>query len=212
MRLSETERMRLAGRIDRVDLREEDDRIYVKIIDYKSGNKDMDVAAIYHGLQLQLVVYADMASKYVQRMHPEKKVIPAAMLYYRLYDPMIRDEDVGTDPERINEKIRDKLMMSGLVSDSASTDLADTVPEKVFMDGDTLSVISDYVNHKIRSFGRRILSGEIARKPYQYGTKDGCTYCPFTDVCGFHEKIPGCEKRRLSKPDDVIEAMREELA
>ncbi len=172
----------------------------------------MEVAAIYHGLQLQLVVYADMASKYVQRMHPDKNVMPAAMLYYRLYDPMIKDESAGTDPELINAKIRDNLKMNGLVSTAASGDLADTVPEKMIMDGDTLSVISNYVNHKIKTFGQRILTGEIDKKPYQYGSLDGCTYCPFADVCGFHEKTPGCEKRRLSKPDDAIEAMREELA
>ena len=50
-------RMELQGRIDRVDLAFDGDRIYVKIIDYKSGMTGFEPARIYHGLQLQLMVY-----------------------------------------------------------------------------------------------------------------------------------------------------------
>ena len=53
--------MRLRGRIDRVDLCETDDKVYVKIIDYKTGNTSLDLVALYYGLQLQLAVYLDAA-------------------------------------------------------------------------------------------------------------------------------------------------------
>lgn len=59
--LSEHEKMRLRGRIDRVDLCETDDKVYVKIIDYKTGNTSLDLVALYYGLQLQLAVYLDAA-------------------------------------------------------------------------------------------------------------------------------------------------------
>ena len=55
--LGETERMRLKGRIDRIDLCCEEDRVYVKVVDYKSGSTSFDLASLYDGLQLQLVVY-----------------------------------------------------------------------------------------------------------------------------------------------------------
>ena len=57
------------GRIDRLDVLKEDKKVYVKIIDYKSGNTTFDLVGIYHGLQLQLVVYMDAA------MEAEKKNI-----------------------------------------------------------------------------------------------------------------------------------------
>ena len=50
------EKMRLRGRIDRVDLCEDDDHIYVKVMDFKSGKKKFNLAFLYHGLQLQLVM------------------------------------------------------------------------------------------------------------------------------------------------------------
>ena len=41
--LGETERMRLKGRIDRIDLCCEEDRVYVKVVDYKSGSTSFDL-------------------------------------------------------------------------------------------------------------------------------------------------------------------------
>ena len=49
------------GKIDRVDTCEDGDCVYVKVIDYKTGSKSFDVTALYHGLQLQLMVYMDAA-------------------------------------------------------------------------------------------------------------------------------------------------------
>lgn len=212
VRLSDRERMHLTGRIDRVDLCEDADKVYVKIIDYKKGNNAVDVAAIYHGLQLQLVIYSDMATKYVKRLHPDKEVVPAAMLYYHVYDPMIPEDGPQADPEKINDRIRDELKMKGLVSDSVKPSFEGTVPKTAFCAGDDLTVISSYVNHKIRAFGKRILSGDINKKPSVYDKKDACEYCPFKDVCGFHVKTPGCAKRNLKKPEDTIGLMKEELA
>ncbi|MCR4705584.1 MAG: exodeoxyribonuclease V subunit gamma [Lachnospiraceae bacterium] len=212
VQLSEKERMHLTGRIDRVDLCEDADKVYVKIIDYKKGNNAVDVAAIYHGLQLQLVVYSDMATKYVKRMHPDKEVVPAAMLYYHVYDPMISEDGPEVDPEKISGMIRDELKMKGLVSDDVKPSFEGTVSKTAFCAGDDLTVISNYVSQKIRSFGQRILSGDINKKPSVYDKKEACEYCPFKAVCGFHAKTPGCEKRNLKKPEDAIERMKEELA
>ena len=59
--LSEDEELQLRGRIDRMDLCRDEDHVYVKIIDYKSGTTSFDLAALFYGLQLQLVVYMDAA-------------------------------------------------------------------------------------------------------------------------------------------------------
>ena len=46
IRLSEDEKLQLKGRIDRLDLCEDEEHIYVKIIDYKSGSTSFDLAAL----------------------------------------------------------------------------------------------------------------------------------------------------------------------
>ena len=93
--LSEDEELHLKGRIDRLDLCEDENHVYVKIIDYKSGNTSFDLAALYYGLQLQLVVYMDAAVEEEKR-HPEKEVVPAGMFYYHIQDPI-----VDWDPDKM---------------------------------------------------------------------------------------------------------------
>ena len=102
--LSEEEAMHLSGRIDRMDICEEQDRLYVKVVDYKSGNQTFDLAAVYEGLQLQLVFYLNAAMEMQQREHPEQEIIPAGILYYHIDDPLIEKKGDMT-PEEINRKI-----------------------------------------------------------------------------------------------------------
>lgn len=87
--LSDTEHMRLQGRIDRLDTYEDEDNVYVKIIDYKSGNTAFDILSLYYGLQLQLVVYMNASLELEEKKHPEKQVIPAGIFYYNIDDPMV---------------------------------------------------------------------------------------------------------------------------
>lgn len=115
--LTEQDKMRLRGRIDRVDTCEAEDKVYVKVIDYKSGTRKFDLAALYYGLQLQLVVYMNAAVEMEQKKHPDKKVVPAAMLYYHIDDPLVEDGD-GMTPEQVNEKLLQELKMTGLVNES----------------------------------------------------------------------------------------------
>ena len=50
-----------SGKIDRIDTCEDEDRIYVKVTDYKTGMKSFDITSFYHGLQMQLPVYMNAA-------------------------------------------------------------------------------------------------------------------------------------------------------
>ena len=87
--LSEQEKLRLRGRIDRIDVAEDGEKLYVKVIDYKSGSRRFDLAALYYGLQLQLVVYMNAAREVEARRHGDKEIVPAALLYYRIDDPAV---------------------------------------------------------------------------------------------------------------------------
>ena len=89
--------MNLLGRIDRVDTYETPDKVYVKIIDYKSGNTSFSLVNLYHGLQLQLVVYMNAALELEEKRHPGKKAEPAGIFYYHIQDPMV--DGLGNETE-----------------------------------------------------------------------------------------------------------------
>ena len=103
------------GRIDRVDSMEtEDGKLYVRVIDYKTGNTSFDLVSLYHGLQLQLMIYLDGAMQVEQNTHQDMEVIPAGVFYYNIKDPMIQ-EKIDADVEIIQEKVMKELQMNGLV-------------------------------------------------------------------------------------------------
>ncbi len=229
--LSEQEKMRLRGRIDRVDTAAIEDRVYVKVIDYKSGERRFDLAALYYGLQLQLVVYMNAAVELARKKHPDKEVVPAAMLYYRVTDPMVEGENLTT--EEINAKILQELKMTGIVSesdeavrllDSEFSDKSDILPLERKKDGnfsavssviseEDMRMVSSYVNHKIRSLGREILDGTISVNPCELGSERACTYCAYSHVCGYGSGIAGYQPRKLQKlkNEEVFEKLKQEL-
>lgn len=218
--LSEDEKMHLQGRIDRIDVSEDAEHVYVKVIDYKSGNRKFDLAALYYGLQLQLVVYMNAAMEMESRKHPDKEIVPAALLYYHIDDPTIETPVELTD-EQINEQILAKLRMNGVVNsdpgvverlDRYMQDKSVVIPVEKKKDGsfsarsgvlsrEEMQLISSYVDAKIRSIGREILDGKIAANPYEKGNEEACIYCAYKKVCGFDGSIPGYEKRQLEDLD-----------
>lgn len=228
--LTEGEKMRLRGRIDRIDVAEDEDKVYVKVIDYKSGNKKFDLAALYYGLQLQLVVYMNAAMELEARRHKGKEIVPAALLYYHIEDPSV-ETSVELSPEEINEEITRQLRMNGVVNsapeivtllDHEMEDKSDVIPVERKKDGNfsarssvlnhrELKTVSDYVSRKIGEIGREILNGQISLNPYEKGSEEACTYCTFKRVCGFEPALSGCTKRRLEELDreEVLRRMED---
>lgn len=208
--LSEEEKMRLRGRIDRIDTKEEEDKVYVKVIDYKSGNREFQLLSLYHGLQLQLVVYMNSALELLKKKYPEKEVIPGGIYYYHLDDPVIDGTAVQTE-EEIREKIMEELKLKGVASEEEDA----SVSRKSQKAGrEEFQILSDFVNHKIKHIGRQILAGDMEASPYQMGDKTGCDYCPYHGVCGFDPAMPGQEYRKLEQikeQDEILNRMQKEI-
>lgn len=234
--LSSGQRLSLTGRIDRIDVCQEGDQVYVKVIDYKSGNTKLDMVKLYHGLQLQLGLYLGAALELEQRRFPEKEVRPAGIFYYHIKDPVLDREDVK-DPEHPGPDILKKLKMDGIAgaepdiltkldkSLSAGKSVESmTIPVKFTAKGtlasgskvadqEQFSRLTCYVHEKIRQIGQEILAGKVQADPYGYQKENACGYCPYRNICGFDEKLPGYAYRRLPDmdQDQVWEKMREAL-
>ncbi|MBQ2801168.1 MAG: helicase-exonuclease AddAB subunit AddB [Lachnospiraceae bacterium] len=228
--LSAEEKLKLKGRIDRVDTFEDENQVYVKIIDYKSGNTTFNIAALYHGLQLQLVLYMDAAIKSIQK-GTDKKVTPAGIFYYNIDNPMV-DGEPGDTQETIDKKIREKLRMNGLVNDSEEViglldaefeKKSEVIPVTKNKDGSMakaskvveeqdFSLLMDFVNKKIVNLGQGILSGDVSIQPYEMDKKTACDYCKLKGVCGFDKKLPGYQFKKLQKfsEEEVLEKIRGE--
>ena len=205
------------GRIDRVDIMEDQNKVYVKVIDYKTGNTSFDLVYLYHGLQLQLMIYLDGALKVEQKKYPDKEIVPAGVFYYNIKDPMIQ-EKIDADVEAVSAGLMKELKMNGLVQADAELvrrmdNSLGSIPVAFNKDGSfrknssvadraQFTVLGRYVRTKIEKIRSSILEGDARVSPYELGKKNACTYCPYMTVCGFDRKLSGYEFRRLKNFSD----------
>ncbi len=210
----------LRGRLDRVDVSESEEDLFVRVIDYKTGKAGFDLEKIYHGLQLQLVVYMQAAVEKYSRLYPGKRVRPAGLFYYHVDDPvlstgnrenkhledMLRRELVmsglaGKDPEilrRLDRRIAvgtgqtaDSIVMPVSIKNGALTPRSSVADEKQF------KLLAGHVDSLIRRDAEEILSGKISVNPCKTGGTVPCTYCPYRGICGFDVRNHGYRYRRL---------------
>ncbi|MCI8464479.1 MAG: ATP-dependent helicase [Lachnospiraceae bacterium] len=228
--LSDGGTMQLKGKIDRVDLFEEADNVYVKIIDYKSGSMDFDLGAVYGGLELQLVVYLDAVMRREQQKHPDKEIIPAGMFYYQIQDPILERKGSGeVSRDAFLEAMRPRGVFNGedrvvsLFRKEKEADGSSKWLPAVTKDGELVrsrsAAIStkqfehlrSFVYRRMEQFGSAIAEGEISAKPYRRKERTGCDFCEFGPVCGFDRKLSGYEYRRLleKKPEEIWKELEE---
>ncbi len=219
VKFGENGRIRLQGRIDRIDTAESDGTVYVKIVDYKSGTTKFDPVSLYYGLQLQLVVYLNAALELERRRQGDggADVAPAGIFYYHLDDPVLEREDDATDAQ-MRDKLLKKLRPDGVVnSDAEVLRMLDgklggdslVIPAGLKKDGSLKALssaasteqfarLSGFVSGKLADMAGEILAGEIAASPFEDKTHSACDYCPYADVCGFDRRIPGRYKKRTA--------------
>ena len=217
-----------SGKIDRIDVCETEDEVFVKIIDYKTGSKCFDMSAFYHGLQMQLVVYMNEALKLEERKHPGKKAVPAGIFYYRMKDPIVAKE---VDHEKIEAAILKELRMDGLVSsdeaiiqrlDDSFSGSSDVIPVARTKTGfakhsktlskEEFSDVLGYAERKRKELKEEMNEGNVDAFPYEMGQQTGCDYCEYRNICGFDEAIPGYEYRRIGKlsKEEVLQKIHED--
>lgn len=126
--LENDHRLSLSGRIDRLDTCEDDSHVFVKIIDYKTGDKSFEITDLYHGLQMQLIVYLDAAMELAAKEHPGKEIIPGGVYYYKLKDPIPEiPANAQADPEDITKTCQ-KEILSALRLDGLTNMDAPVIP------------------------------------------------------------------------------------
>lgn len=216
------------GKIDRVDTCEDGDCVYVKVIDYKTGSKSFDVTALYHGLQLQLMVYMDAALQLEQKKHPEKEILPAGVFYYRIQDPLIDRPKEGEEQESILKELKPDGMISLEKEvlehlDHCMVGESSVIPVKYNKNGSLSKsskaasaqdfyLMMKYAANKVEEIRQKILSGDVKVNPYRRGTETSCDYCSYRQICGFDTKMEGYRYREIEamSVDKVIQAMKGE--
>lgn len=222
--LEEGKRVEITGKIDRIDTAMGEDGKYLRIIDYKSSSKNIDLNEVYAGLQIQLLTYSDAICK-------EEDIMPAGIFYFSLLEQMIK-ADKKISEEEIEQLIQKNFRMKGLIladvkiiqmNDNtltsgssklvpAAINSSGTVNEKWTngVDKEEFKILQDYIDFVIKQIAKEILSGKIDLKPYNKNGKTPCEYCEYKTVCGFNTKQNNNKYNYIDKKskDDMIKKMK----
>ena len=194
----------VTGKIDRIDIAKTENNTYVRIIDYKSSVKDINLNQVVAGIQIQLLTYLDEISQ-------QKQFDPAGVLYFSLIDTIIKADKKMTD-EQLKKEINKNFKMKGMIvadidivkmmdKKLAPSTSSDIIPVYLDKEGNisegkskTLNKekferLQKYTKHIISEISKEIFSGNIDIKPYYMSKKTPCEYCQYKTICNFDPKL-----------------------
>ncbi len=227
LELEEGKKIEITGKIDRVDIAKTPEGNYLRIIDYKSSAKNVDLNEVYAGLQIQLLTYLDAICQ-------EKDLLPAGILYFGLLEQMISAKKKITE-EEIEEEIRKHFKMKGLIladvkvikmqDKNLQSGTSKIIPAGITTSGainkrdtngvskEEFEILQKYIGNIIKQIGKEILQGKIDLKPYNHKGKTPCKYCEYHSICGFDSKNNTNQYQYIGNlaKDEVIEKVEKEL-
>ena len=227
VKLDNGRKVEITGKIDRIDIAKTPEGKYIRIIDYKSSAKDINLNEVVAGLQLQLLTYLDAVCNI-------EDVMPAGVLYFNLIDPVIKTGKNVTE-EKLDEEIRKQFKMKGLIL--ANVDIvkkmdktlesgsSNIVPAYIDKEGNLskkssaitqsqFENLQKYMNKILKQISGEILTGSIDVKPY-YKIKQGktpCEYCKYKSICNFNTGICKKEYNYIGNEEReyILERIKEE--
>lgn len=194
--------IKLKGRIDRIDKYEDGNNVYIRIIDYKSGNKKFELQDVFYGLQIQLLTYLDAI------WNISDNIKPAGVLYLRLDNPIIK-KDGNISDEKLEEELLKKLKMNGIllkdkdvIINMDTTIMGKTsnyIPASINKNGEIgartngatsaqFNILRQYTKKLLTNLCKEIVSGKVEINPYKKKDKKACDNCNFLSICQFDKE------------------------
>jgi ATP-dependent helicase/nuclease subunit B len=235
IQLEDGKQMLFSGIIDRIDTYEDDEQIYVKVVDYKTGGIKLSLNSMYYGIQMQLVLYLAAAMDMEKKNSAGKNIVPAGMFYYYVKDPVVKvGEGEVENPEElllkeyrcggyasrrvdVLQKLDSVFGVNGYLESGVKSAC---VPVDVTTKGDFgryAKVLSDekwnqamaQARKKAAEFGREIMRGNIDIRPYQMGKETGCDYCRLQGICGMErmEFAQRCRPLKERSEEEIWEEL-----
>lgn len=203
IKLDNDKSMKIVGKIDRIDTVEFDDKVYARVVDYKSSGKTITVDKIKDGISLQLITYllafVDSKNKLngIMKNGEGKQVIPSATLYFDLSDKLLNLKDYTNDDSVIQKEILKRLRMNGLFlkdvkvlekmdnkvndSDKKLIDVSPNRASKKLLDEKEFENLCEEVKIILKNIGNEIIKGTVKISPSKKSKP--CEYCDFSNVC-----------------------------
>lgn len=210
------QKVRIEGKIDRVDVLSGEETSFVKIIDYKSGKERFDLEEAKGGWRLQLMLYLEAAMNGFAKTEAK----PAGVFYFEIAEPML--DASGVAPEDYMDTIRDKLArtfkLDGVLLDDPKviesmagefTGFSEIIPvrkkkdgtfsgtsEGKLLDEEAFEAFREQIGNTIEGLCKELVHGNLEIRPKKTKTTTACEFCQFRGICYFDVAFKGCQYSR----------------
>ena len=200
--------LRVGGKVDRVDGWVKDGKLYLRVVDYKSGKKAFDLSAVKMGLDIQMLLYLFTLQK-EGKAHFGHEIEPAGVLYLPARDEILSMER-NIPPEKLAGERQKQLKRSGLLlAEPAVLEAMEHdslrephyLPLRVSRDGSLsgsiasaaqLGKLGKYVEKLLHQIAAEVRQGNIDADPCCHSEDDSfCQYCDWADACHFQDGRDG---------------------
>ena len=206
----------VSGKVDRVDGWLHDGKLYLRVVDYKTGKKSFDLTDIRYGLGIQMLLYLFTLEREGQAYFGYP-IVPCGVLYQPARSVILR-QDRNISDEKLKAALESELRRTGLVlgepevlraMEHSALETPCYLPISVKKDGTLsgdiataaqLGHLGRYVDRLLHQIAGEIARGNIDADPYARGPQDSaCTYCAFASACYFDESRD--KRRQMHKMD-----------
>lgn len=214
-------KVRVQGKIDRVDVYKRDGVSYVRVVDYKTGSKDFRLSDIVEGINVQMLVYLFAVCQNGSSRYGD--ITPAGVLYLPAKLPVVQVER-GKDEESVKRDQIKSLCMNGLLLDDPEiihAMEADAqglfIPAEIsstgkFKRGSSVASLEQFgllkkrIDSLLVKMAETLKSGDIAAYPAA-GEVEACKWCDYKIVCGHEQGDPVrfIEKRNNKEVFSMLE-------
>ena len=204
----------LYGIADRVDTYRENGKLYVRIVDYKTGKQTFSMEKVEKGLDLQLLLYLFSAWKKGTEQgsvfENEEEILPAGILYSAAEEPSYTFAIGDTISEETQEKkLTDRYKRNGLLlNDQQVLDAMEPglggkylpirlTQKGTFSGADSLKTLEEFgelltsVETTVKKIGREIKKGNASALPMRDGKHLTCDHCELKPICRHFERKGG---------------------
>ena len=174
---------------------------YLRIIDYKSSSKNIDLNEVYAGIQIQLLTYSNVICK-------DEEIEELIRKNFKMKGLILADVKVIKMNDTTLQSGSSKIVPAGL---TVSGDIIEKWTNGV--NKEEFKILQDYIDFTIKEISKEIMSGNINLKPYNKNGKTPCEYCSYKSICGFNVKQKDNNYNYLDKQskDDVILKMKNKI-
>jgi ATP-dependent helicase/nuclease subunit B len=216
----------LTGIADRVDGWLHEGKLYLRVVDYKTGHKEFDLSDIYYGMNLQMLMYLFALSAEGEKRY-KKEIKPAGVMYIPARSPILSSDGDMSDEDIMSGRMKE-LRRSGLIIDDENVQEAwEEGSDKLYIpikmrygkpvtdsiaDVEKLGILNRHIEKTLKSMAALLRRGSIAADPYYRSQQENaCMNCDFFDACHFAEGKNGesCRYSPKLKAEEVWRRMEE---